>query len=185
MLIYDFWHMVKRLVPLYIFLFILQALFREVGEAFNLIMMFGLFITAVVNLNKFWNDYMGKNAVMVNMLPIGGVKKVFSKLLWGFVFSLLFLVAVMLLAFGLRVIFIIPLRLVGILMFYLNCYTAMSVGKNGGRWYYIFFLMILFNVFTGLICFGIYFFTGELASSAVTAVICFILFFISAYCLEN
>ncbi|MCD8157574.1 MAG: hypothetical protein LUD77_01400 [Clostridiales bacterium] len=132
---------------------------------------------------------MGKNSTIINMLPVGGAKKVFSKLLWGFVYSVLYIGLITFAAFRGTRVTITVFGFLSIILFYLNCYTAMTTAKHCGKWYYIFGLMILLNALTFLIgsavIFSVIFLYGSLAATVVFIVFYVILFFISGYYIEN
>ncbi len=180
MIISDFGKTAKRLLPLYLFLLAFQILLGKAARIYNIIFIIGLICTLAVNLSMFWNDYLGKNAVMINMLPLGGGIKVFSKLLWGFMFSALFLGLLTFIAYGTGAFMIAPSDFIRVMLLYLSCYAAMIVSKPWGRWYYVFGLMILFSVITSIAGFPAYIY-GELAAAITYGIICLIIFLYCAF----
>lgn len=118
---------------------------------------------------------MGKNALLINTLPMGSLWKVFCKLLWGVLFSVMFYcvytaASVFFLRRG-----IVVLNLVGVgavILFFLNGYSAMGAFKNCGGWYYIFCGIILFNAVSVFLGAAVFSFGGISPLLAAVALMC-------------
>ncbi|MCD7855091.1 MAG: hypothetical protein LUG66_05705 [Clostridiales bacterium] len=184
MALYDFQRMLKRLWLFYALVFALHIAFFKGSGSEVFLMFLGLLVTAAVSFKLFYDDYCGKNSLLINSLPLSGGYKVFSKLMWGVLFSVLFYCvfnALSVLMLKSRAVVLAPIGVATVFLFILNGYSAMTLFKNSKGKYMFLLWIVLFNVFSALIMPCFYMFSGLNGTLAAVVILCVIQFIVSSF----
>lgn len=185
MLIYDLGRMAKRLLIFYMVVIVFQIILGRVAPLSVGLLSVSALVTFLVNLRLFYKDYIGKDAVVINMLPVRPTVKILSKLITGYVFLMLSSSLLIFIAFYGSVVYIMPYVLSYAAVFFLAGYVGASIFKYVGKWYHVAVSIIAINTICLLISMGVYYIVGYVYLPLIHLVMCLILFIVCRYNIEK